>query len=190
MYKLIKVRDIVQIPPKDFDKNLKEAALNVLMEKYEGTFSKSDGLIVSIKDIEEIGEGRVVPTEGGTHHKVIFNALAFEPQDGEIIEGWVSDATDYAAFIRIGPKDGMVHISQLMDEYVSFDEKNLQFAGKDTNKLLKVDDNVRGRVVSISTKKDLRIKMTMRQPGLGKLQWIEDEREKEVEKTEEEEEND
>lgn len=179
MYKLIKVKDIVQIPPEDFDKDLKEAALNVLMEKYEGTFNKSDGLIVSIKGIEELGEGRVIPNEGGTHHEVVFNALAFEPQDGEIVQGWVSDATDYAAFVRIGPKDGMVHISQLMDEYVSFDEKNLQFVGKDTNKVLKVDDEVRGRVVSVSTKKELRIKMTMRQPGLGKLQWIEEEREEE-----------
>ncbi len=187
MYKLVKIRDIVQISPKDFEKDLKESALNALMEKYEGTFSQSEGLVVSIKDIEELGEGKVVPTEGGSHHEVVFNALVFDPYDGEVMEGWVSDATDYAAFVRIGPKDGMVHISQLMDEYVSFDEKNLQFAGKDTNKLLKVDDEVRGRIVSISTKKDLRIKMTMRQPGLGKIQWIEEKREEEEEESDEEE---
>ena len=75
--------------------------------------------------------------------------------------------------------DGLVHISQLMDDYVVFDEKNKQFLGKEKKYLLKLGDEVRARIIAVSGKSKIirenKIGLTMRQPGLGKFEWIEKE---------------
>jgi len=60
-----------------------------------------------------------------------------------------------------------------MDDYVSYDEKNSQFVGKQTRKVLKEGDLVRARVISISLKEQSKLGLTMRQPFLGALKWIE-----------------
>lgn len=81
--------------------------------------------------------------------------------------------------------DGLVHISQLMDDYVVYDERNKQFVGKEKKYLLKIGDAVRARIITVSPKsrviRENRIGLTMRQPGLGKFEWIEKEKRKEKE---------
>jgi DNA-directed RNA polymerase subunit E' len=74
----------------------------------------------------------------------------------------------------MGGVEGMVHISQSMDDYVSFSkEKVLQ--GKKTNQSLKVGDKCKARIIAISYKdvNNPKIGLTMRQEGLGKLEWLE-----------------
>ncbi len=135
MYKLLKVKDVVRIPPRMFTMDPKEAAKLVLRETYEGIYDRDEGVVLAILDVEEISEGGViVPGDGATYHEVIFNVLVWEPRNQEVVEGEVVEMMPYGAFIRIGPMDGLVHISQLMDDYVVFDEKNRQFIGKETNR--------------------------------------------------------
>jgi len=74
--------------------------------------------------------------------------------------------------------DGLVHISQLMNDFVSYDSKNAVFIGKQTRKSLKEGDSVRARVISVSLAKQQKIGLTMRQPLLGSLTWIEEEKRK------------
>jgi DNA-directed RNA polymerase subunit E' len=54
--------------------------------------------------------------------------------------------------------------------------------GKDTGAFLEVFENVRTRVVTSSlnelSPRQSKIGLTMRQPGLGKFEWIEEERRK------------
>jgi DNA-directed RNA polymerase subunit E' len=60
-----------------------------------------------------------------------------------------------------------------MDDFVSFTkEKVLQ--GRDSNRALKENDLCRTRVIAVSFKDVLNPKfgLTMRQPGLGKLEWV------------------
>jgi DNA-directed RNA polymerase subunit E' len=78
----------------------------------------------------------------------------------------------------MGPMDGLVHISQLMDDYVSYDGKNGLFLGKETKRTLKKGDKVRARIISISMNEQHKIGLTMRQIGLGSMNWIEEERRK------------
>ncbi|HJK60596.1 MAG TPA: DNA-directed RNA polymerase, partial [Methanocorpusculum sp.] len=54
---------------------------------------------------------------------------------------------------------------------------------KDTGRTIAVGDRVRARVVALSLNerepRESKIGLTMRQPGLGTLAWIEDERNRE-----------
>ncbi len=182
MYKLLKVKDIVRIPPRMFTMDPKEAAKKILRSTYEGWYDRDEGVILAVMDVEEVGEGIIVPGDGATYHETTFTVLTWKPVRDDVVEGEVVDAVPYGAFIRIGPMDGLVHVSQLMDDYVVFDEKNRQFIGKETKRVLKVGDPVRARIVSVSAKsrkvRDNRISLTMRQPGLGKFEWIEKEKKK------------
>ena len=68
----------------------------------------------------------------------------------------------------------MVHISQAMDDFVSFSKAG-SLTGKQSNRSLKTGDYVRARIVAISFKdpRNPKIGLTMRQPYLGKKEWIE-----------------
>ncbi|WP_297436494.1 DNA-directed RNA polymerase [Thermococcus sp.] len=185
MYKLLTVKDIVRIPPKMFTVDPKEAAKIVLRETYEGIYDRDEGVVLSILDVREIGPGLIVPGDGATYHDVVFDVLVWKPEMHEVVEGEVVDVAPYGAFIRIGPVDGLVHISQLMDDYVVFDEKNKQFVGKETRRTLQLGDKVRARIIAVSIKskviRENKVGLTMRQPGLGKEDWIEKEKRKEAE---------
>ncbi|MGI0053313.1 MAG: hypothetical protein ACREC5_00730, partial [Thermoplasmata archaeon] len=75
-----------------------------------------------------------------------------------------------------GPLDGLLHVSQIMDDRVNIDEHNQRLVGVETKRDLKVGYKVRGRIVSLSlseiSPRDSRIGLTMRQPGLGRFEWI------------------
>ncbi|ASJ01213.1 DNA-directed RNA polymerase [Thermococcus gorgonarius] len=182
MYKLLKVKDVVRIPPRMFTMDPKEAAKEVLRKTYEGIYDRDEGVVLAVMDVEEISDGVIVPGDGATYHEAVFNVLVWKPEMHEVVEGEVIDVAPYGAFIRIGPMDGLVHISQLMDDYVVFDEKNKQFVGKETKRILKLGDEVRARIIAISVKsrviRENKIGLTMRQPGLGKRDWIEKEKKK------------
>ena len=128
--------------------------------------------------MEEIGEGKILPEDPGVHYYAKFKLLTFKPESHEVVLGEVIDNTEFGSFIRIGPMDGLVHISQLMDDFVSYDAKKSVFSGKQTKKTLKEGDLVRARIISVSTKEEQKIGLTMRQPGLGALHWIEEEKKK------------
>ena len=176
MYKVLTIKDVVRIPPKKFTMDPREAAREELKLTYEGIYDKDEGVILSVLDIKEITEGRIVPGDGATYHEVVFDVLVWKPELHEVVEGEVVDITQYGAFIRIGPLDGLVHISQLMDDYVVYDEKNKQFVGKESKNILKLGDYARARIIAISAKskvvRENKIGLTMRQPGLGKFEWI------------------
>ena len=156
--------------------------LEAIAEEYEGLVNKKLGAVLCVTKINEIGEGKIYPTDPGIHYETTFELLVFKPELHELVEGEVVDTVDFGAFINIGPFDGLVHISQLMDDYVSFDKKNQTFIGKQTRKTLKVGDLVRARIISISWTEQNKIGLTMRQPGLGNLIWIEEEKKKKKKK--------
>ena len=77
----------------------------------------------------------------------------------------------------MGPIDGLVHVSQVTDDFISYNEKTGTLTGKESGKVLKEGDSVRAKVVTLSMKPvitDSKIGLTMRQPGLGKLDWIDE----------------
>ncbi|RLJ07312.1 MAG: DNA-directed RNA polymerase, partial [Candidatus Aenigmatarchaeota archaeon] len=125
----------------------------------------------AVTGVGEIGEAKIYPGNGSLHYPVDFEVLVYKPEEHEIVVGYVIDVTEFGVFVRIGPLDGMIHVSQIMDDFVSFDSKNSMFIGKETKWTLKEGDLVRARIISVSLGKEYKIGLTTRQPGLGGLHW-------------------
>ena len=182
MYLISKIEDTVRVPPNMFEEPLEDVAFELLNENYVGKIDKKMGLMVTVKEIEEIGIGRVIMGDGAAYHDVTFTALFFKPELQEIIEGEVIEITEFGAFIRMGPMDGLVHVSQVTDDYINYDSKRGALLGKESKKTLEEGNKVRARIVALSLKgkssKETKIGLTMRQPGLGKDEWIENEKKK------------
>jgi DNA-directed RNA polymerase subunit E' len=119
--------------------------------------------------------GKIIPGDGATYHKVSFSLLTFYPKIQEIVEGEVVEIADFGAFVRIGPIDALLHVSQLMDDFISYDEKQSVLLGKETKRRLMSGDQVRVRITAVSLGRagsSGKIGVTARQPFLGKLEWI------------------
>ncbi|MFP4045902.1 MAG: DNA-directed RNA polymerase [Candidatus Aenigmatarchaeota archaeon] len=179
MYKILEVKDSIRVPPEKFNLDLDEAVSSSLRDKYEGILDPEVGIILSIENIDEVGDGRVLPEDGAAYYPVKFEMLVFEPQEHEIVLGEAVDITEFGSFIRIGPIDALVHVSQVMDDYVNYDEKHGSLIGKESSRKLKVGDLVKARTISVSYSEENKVGMTMRQPGLGALHWLEEEEEEE-----------
>ncbi len=179
MYRIATIEDKIRVPPEKLGNNVKNALKSAISEQLEGVINSRLGTILCVTDIENIGEGRIQPNDAGVYYNCEFKILAYKPENHEIVQGEVIDNTEFGCFIRMGPMDGLVHISQIMDDFVSFDEKNSIFLGKETKRTLKEGDLVRARVISISFgRTENKIGLTMRQKGLGTLSWIEEEKRK------------
>jgi DNA-directed RNA polymerase, subunit E'' (EC 2.7.7.6) len=182
MYKKIILLDAVRVPPNKLYGDANAAVREELKNKLEGRIEGDIGLIMAITDIIEIDEGHIVFGDGGVYFNAKFGALAYEPLLQEIVEGEVIDVVKFGVFVSIGPLDGLVHISQISEGYISYDEKNSRLVGKETGKSLVIGDKIRARIVAVSLNefdlRDTKIGLTMRQPHLGKLEWIEEELEK------------
>ena len=174
MFYKVKVKDHIRVPPKMFGLGRRDAVLKNIETSYENFISKELGFVLNVIEVGDIKEGVIVPGDGAGYFEADFELLTFRPEMNELVYGTIRDITDFGAFIDMGGVEGMVHISQSMDDYVSFSkEKVLQ--GKKTNQALKVGDKCKARIIAISYKDvhNPKIGLTMRQEGLGKLEWLE-----------------
>jgi len=172
MYKILDVSDRIRVPPDKFSMNLEDAVKASLEEKLEGSIDKNVGVILAILSIEDIGEGIIIAGDGALYYPVRFKMLTYLPEQHELVKGDVIDVTEFGVFVRMGPVDGMIHVSQLMDDFVSYDPKNMVFTGKKTKRRLKEKSQVFARVISVSMMENqYKIGLTTRQPGLGALDW-------------------
>jgi DNA-directed RNA polymerase subunit E' len=173
-YKTI-VKDHIRLPPKLFGKDVKEALLAQIKSDYDGYISKDMGVVIDVSSIESISDGIIIPGDGASYYDTTFTLLSFKPELQEVIPGQIKDMADFGAFITMGPIEGMIHISQTMDDFVSF-SKDKVLLGKESKKNLKVGDKCRARVIAVSYKDVTNPKfgLTMRQKGLGRLDWIAD----------------
>jgi DNA-directed RNA polymerase subunit E' len=186
MYQIVVVEDEIRVPPENLSMTIEDALMRSIADKYESTIDNKIGVILTAINIEELGEGKVIPGDAGVYFPTKFSLLTWLPKEKEIVEGEVVDITEFGVFVRIGAIDGLVHISQIMDDFVSYDEKNSILFGKSTKKILKEGDKVRARVISVSLKEENKVGLTMRQPFLGALHWLEKEATKEEKKEEKE----
>ena len=189
MYAIIEDEHLARVPPTLLGENYDKAIEEVTRETLQGTLidyvpdknSRADMLkcyVVSILNIKKIDYGIIVHGDGGVYQKIHYKALAFIPKNNEIIEGIVvSVVPKIGAFVRFGPFEGLLHVGQIMDDRIDMDESQNRLVGKDTNRDIRIGDQVRVRIVMLnlasSSVRDRRIGFTMKQPGLGKLQWLE-----------------
>ena len=178
MYYRLKMFDKVRVPPNRLGEDLETVILDVLQVQLEGSIDKEIGIFIAVTKVARIGEGEMIPGDGAVFYDVDFEGLAIRLTLQEIIEGIVVETTSFGAFISLGPIDAMLHVSQISDEYISYDEKNSQLICQDSNRHIGVGDVVRARVVTLSLSerepRESKIGLTMRQAGLGSLVWLDE----------------
>ncbi len=181
-YKTV-VNDYVRVDPTLLGLNVENAIVKQVKKKYDGYMSKDLGIVVDVVGVKEIKDGVVIPGDGAPHYQTQFELLIYRPEMGECVMGRIKDIADFGAFLTIGPIEGMVHVSQTMDDFVSFG-KDKVLMGKETKRTLKVGDVCKAKLIAVSFKDPTNPKLglTMRQPGLGKLEWADLEKKETVAK--------
>ncbi len=177
MYKKMKLKGVARIAPDHLGDPLEAAVDRSLRDKYEAVVDKSLGTIVAVLGSDNIGEGRILAGDGSIYYEVDFEALVYKPEMQEIVEGEVVEIVKFGAFLSLGPFDGLLHVSQITNEYISYDEKNARLVSKESSKSLGEGDRVRARIIAVSLNekepRESKIGLTMRQTGLGRLEWLE-----------------
>jgi DNA-directed RNA polymerase subunit E' len=174
MYNMYTVTDTFKLAPEYFDKDIEKVATEVLEGKYEGVIDKGMGVIIAVFNVRDISDGIIYPGDPATHHSAKFDVLAFMPRIDEVIVGEVTELVEFGAFVRIGPMDGLVHVSQITDEFLTYDKRVPAFVSKRSGRSLKKGDVVYAKISTVSIKtsvKDSKIALTMRPEGLGKPEW-------------------
>lgn len=176
MFYLTEVEDYVRVEPKLFGLPTVEAVEKQLKDTYSSYYDEELGRVITVIEILNVGEGVIIPGDGAAYYNTKFKILTWKPELQELVYGEISEITNFGAFINMGVMRGMIHIGQTMEDYVSFSKSNT-LTGKASKRSLKIGDLCLARVVAISHKGDEpKIGLTMRQPGLGKLEWIQEDK--------------
>ena len=173
MFYKIEIKDRIRVTPNLFALPLEQGIVKMIKAKYEGFVSESLGIVIDVISVKNIGDGIILPGDGSSFYDTTFELLAMKPEMQEVVIGKIKDIADFGAFLTMGPLEGMIHIGQSMDDYVSV-SKDKVLTGRETKRTLKVGDICKARIIAVSFKDsgNPKIGLTMRQAGLGKLEWI------------------
>ena len=177
MFQIIEAEDVVRVEPLDFSESLNKMAEKMLKIKYESTLSPEFGYIILIINVKADKVGKILPSDGATYHNVNFKILTYLPKLQEVVEGEVVEITDFGAFIRIGPTDALLHLSQITDEYLNSDVRQGLITAQQSSRTINVGTRMRVRVTALSLARGSsmgKIGVTCRQPFLGATDWIEE----------------
>ncbi|MBW2972402.1 DNA-directed RNA polymerase [Candidatus Woesearchaeota archaeon] len=179
MFYRTKLQDHIRVPPDLFGLTAEESVTKMIKKKYDGYISKDLGTVIDVAKVNEIKEGIIIPGDGASYYDTSFELLTFKPEMHEVVLGKIRDIADFGAFIHLGPIEGMIHVSQTMDDFVSFSKEKV-LSGKDSKRTLKVGDRCRARIIAVSFRElnNPKLGLTMRQEFLGKLEWIDEDKDK------------
>ena len=178
MFYILEVEDYVRVEPKLFGLETKTAVEQQLRSTYQIYHDEEIGEVIGVISVGAVGDGIIIPGDGAAYYNSEFQLLVWKPELNELVYGTISEITNFGAFIDLGSMKGMIHISQTMEDYVSFSTSNT-LSGRSTRRVLRKGDNCLARIVAISYRGDEpKIGLTMRQPCLGKLEWIEEDKKK------------
>jgi len=81
----------------------------------------------------------------------LYQAAYMQERLGEIFEGMVAAVFDFGVFVRMYPSgvEGLVHISQMKDDYYRFVEERLSLVGRRSGKAYRMGTRCRVRVESV-----------------------------------------
>jgi DNA-directed RNA polymerase subunit E' len=178
MFYEVLVTDHIRVEPNKFGMDTDEAVKIQLRESYSEFQDKDVGKVVAVLDVLEVKEGIIIPGDGAAYYESTFRLIVFRPELQEVVYGIIEEITNFGAFMNLGIMRGMIHISQTMDDFVSFSDSEV-LTGKNSGRNLVQKDKCIARIVAISYKgEEPKVGLTMRQPGLGKIEWIKADKEK------------
>ena len=154
---------------------LEKAITQILRDKYERKMDKEHGIVLSIWNVRDVSQGRVIPGDGASFHSATFDVLVYAPEVNEVFDGEVSEVVEFGVFVRLGPLDGLVHLSQITNDFLHYDKKLPAFIGRESKKTLRKGDLIRAKISTVGMKgtiPETKVGLTMRPEGLGKLEWL------------------
>ena len=111
MFYLTEVEDHVRVDPKLFGLPTMESVSKQLGESYSDFYDKDIGKSIAVVEVNEVGEGVIIPGDGAAYYKCVFTLLVWKPDMQELVYGKVSEITTFGAFIDMGAMRGMIHVS-------------------------------------------------------------------------------
>ncbi len=178
MFYLVEVEDHIRVEPRHFGLPTKEAVERQLKESYVNSVTKELGFVINVVSVDSVEDGVIIPGDGAPFYRSLFKLLIWKPELHELVHGTIVEIANFGAFIQIGPAQGMIHISQTMEDYVSV-SKTGTLSGKMSKRSISKGDECIARIVAISYKSgEPKIGLTMRQPGLGKIEWAKEDKRK------------
>ena len=94
-------------------------------------------------------ERRAVDAERDTD--ALKKAQYMSDKIGEEFEGIVSSVTNFGMFIELpNTVEGLVHISNMTDDYYRFDDRSMSMIGERTGRIFRIGDEVRIRVANVT----------------------------------------
>lgn len=115
MFMKVKLPWNVMIPAEDMDmKGLLQRSIIIrLLDDFASKKATKDlGYFVALKDLEEIGEGRIRGNNGEVVFPVVFTGVTFKIFKGEILNGVVHKVFKSGVLLRSGPCE-TVYLSNL-----------------------------------------------------------------------------
>ena len=182
MYAIYEVKDTFRLPPDQFDKKIEDVAVEILQRKYEGTIDKQLGVVVAVFNTRNISDGTIYAGDPATHHNVEFDLLAYMPYPEEVIAGEVTELVEFGAFVRIGPMEGLVHVSQITNEFLTSTRSFLHsYQGRAAGASRGATCLAKISTVSMkNTSKGFEDRAHHEADGLGKEEWLKRERKEEA----------
>lgn len=175
MYNVLSCRDRVRLPAQFFSMKLEDALVQILREKYERRIDKDSGLSLAVWNAKAEGDGVVIPGDSAAYYDVSFDVLSYQPQVNEVVESSVSELVEFGVFVSLGPLEGLVHLSQMANDFLTYNKKIMAFTGRESKKSIRKADHVFVKISTVSMKGSIpetKIGLTMRPSGLGKEEWI------------------
>jgi DNA-directed RNA polymerase subunit E' len=177
MFYQISVKEKVGVEAQKLKEDIKESieeSIDTLHVKEE------NGVFLGVTEITKIGEsGDILPERPEIFFDVEYTALFFQPAPNEVIKGIVSDVAEFGPFVRIGPIDALVHISQITQEKMTYNPQQDVIASADGKKVIQTGDLIKAIVVNSTISSErMRVNLSMKQDGMGPLKWAEKEKSK------------
>lgn len=74
-----------------------------------------------------------------------------EDKIGEVFTGVISSVTNFGLFVELeNTVEGLVHVSQLTDDYYHYDQRNYAMIGERTGNIYRIGDKVDVRVIAVN----------------------------------------
>ncbi|CAF2153429.1 hypothetical protein BRARA_A02694 [Brassica rapa] len=155
MFIKVKLPSNVMIPAEAMDPNglmIQRAVLIRLLDAFASKKATKDlGYFIALKNLEEIGEGRIRETTGEIIFPVVFSGITFKMFKGEIVHGVVRQVHKSGVFLRCGPCEN-VYLSQYkMPGYDYIVEGNPLFMNQNMSRI-QIGSTVRFIVLDIQWK--------------------------------------
>ena len=185
MYNVVTLVDKVRVPPELLKMSKENAIREIIRREYENQIKKDIGYVITLLDIKANSKGIVVPGDPNVYFDTECKLLTFSLEVNEIVTGIIKEVVDFGAFVHIGPFEAVLHISQIGKERFTFNKKTKQLISSDGKKVLKKGDIIYAKVSSVSMKGnvgEVKISLTTRDIGLGKLEWLKEEKDSKKQK--------